>query len=520
MKEPAVDELKARLTSFRRRLRLVDGWDLIQAGMWLALAGSLAIQLLGRLLPIEGLWAWTASLPLVFFGLTALYHLLKPMSLLEVARRVDFELGLFERLSTRLALVQQPAPFPQPLVEAQAADALASARQVHISTAYPFRLDRRSWLKAFVVAGFTIGLILWPNPMTALIEQRKAIAQEAQVQAQKVEELRAEIEQAEELSLAERQEIERLLAELAQELQANPGNLEQALADYSKAERELRTFLDPGAPVQAANLNSLVQQLNSLAGQPSTTDQNLANQAQQALEQLAEQQQAMDASQKSKLSATLAQMAAQASQSGDRQLAGALSALSQAALSGEAQQVKQASQQAGRAIAQAQRRLQAQSRLDQALSSLQSGQQALAQAGASLAQGSQLASSQGQVSGGGGTNAPILPPGTSQGQAGRPQGNKPLGGEDDLIGTASSGREMGNFLGDQLFIPGLDSGQGSTLVQSAENTAPGLPNPALVPYQQAYYSYLNAAMQSISQDYIPQNLAKYVQQYFLSLEPK
>jgi hypothetical protein len=66
----------------------------------------------------------------------------------------------------------------------------------------------------------------------------------------------------------------------------------------------------------------------------------------------------------------------------------------------------------------------------------------------------------------------------------------------------------------------MDTGQGSTQVRPGENAAPGMPNPPLVPYEQAYYSYLNTAMQSLSQDYIPVSLVNYVQQYFLLLEPQ
>jgi len=86
--------------------------------------------------------------------------------------------------------------------------------------------------------------------------------------------------------------------------------------------------------------------------------------------------------------------------------------------------------------------------------------------------------------------------------------------------SGNTPREGGNYVGDELFIPGIDTGQGSTLVRPGENAAPGMPNPSLVPYEQAYYSYLNAAMQSLSQDYIPASLKNYVQQYFLLLEPQ
>ncbi len=356
--------------------------------------------------------------------------------------------------------------------------------------------------------------------MDEIIAARKAIMEEAQKQAQEIEDLQEQVKEAVELEPEQRQEIERLLTELAEKLNSNPGDLDQALADLSSVEREILSYVNPNAALQAANLKSLLEQLSSLSGTEPSTEDDLASQAQSSLDELIEKQDGLSASERSALSVSLAQMAAQASQSGNSQLAQSLSELSQAIQSGDQQALESSSQRTAQALAQSQRSLQAQSRLGEILSSLQSNRQALAQSGQLAAQGPPSPNSQGQVSGGGGTNAPVLPPGTSQGQATSPQGNKPFGGEDDLDTLGNTPREGGNYVGDELFIPGIDTGQGSTLVRPGENAAPGMPNPSLVPYEQAYYSYLNAAMQSLSQDYIPASLKNYVQQYFLLLEPQ
>jgi len=356
--------------------------------------------------------------------------------------------------------------------------------------------------------------------MDEIIAAREAIIEEAQKQALEVEELQEEIEKAVELEAEQRQEIELLLSELAKKLNSNPGDLDQALADLSHVEREVQSFVNPNAALQAANLNSLLEQLSSLSGTKPRTEDDLAGQAQSTLDELIEKQDGLTHSERRALSVSLAQMAAQASQSGNSQLAQSLSEISQAIQSGDRQALESSSQRAVQAVAQSQRGLQAQSKLGEILSSLQSNRQALVNSGQLDAQGLPSSVSQGQVSGGGGTNAPVLPPGTSQGQATSPQGNKPFGGEDELDIAGNTPREGGNFVGDELFIPGVDTGQGTTLIRPGEIAAPGVSNPSLVPYEQAYYSYLNAAMQSLSQDYIPLSLKNYVQQYFLLLEPQ
>ena len=61
--------------------------------------------------------------------------------------------------------------------------------------------------------------------MNDILAQRRAIESAAEEQAGKIEQLRQEIHDTEELSPAEREELERQLSELAEALRANPGDL-------------------------------------------------------------------------------------------------------------------------------------------------------------------------------------------------------------------------------------------------------------------------------------------------------
>ena len=258
--------------------------------------------------------------------------------------------------------------------------------------------------------------------------------------------------------------------------------------------------------------------------------------AAQAVEQLAEEMASMDEAQRQQLAEALAQLAAQAAQSGDPALAQSLSSLAQAAQSGDAQAASQSSQQAGQALADAQRRLSDQAALQGALSQLQASRQALAQAGrTALAQapgqgqspGNTPAQSpsqgqsqgQGQVGSGGGTKANTLPPATRQGRAARPQGSASEAQVGELPNQVYIPRLLGGGDGEEFFIPGQDTGQGETQVTEGQAPLPGSANPALVPYNQAYYLYLNAANQAMQQTYIPASLLAYVRQYFTQLEP-
>jgi len=527
-----MDPLKSQLLHLGRRLRLVDSWQLAQRTLWWACLAALFFQVAGRLWPIASLWLWTCLPFLVWAVLVAGFALLRPIPPMRIARRVDFTLSLRERLSTALALQSFGEAFPASLVQAQRLDALAAAQAIQPARDFPLTWSRRSWQLAFALIAVVLALAFLPNPMDAILEQRAAVAREAERQAAEVENLRQEIEKAEQLSPEERQELLRKLAELAEALRTNPGDLEQALADLSKVEQALQEQLDSNAPTQQANLEALAAQLQALASLQPDPNQDQIAAAAEALEQLAEQMASMDEAQKQQIAEALAQMASQAAQSGDQALAKSLSALAQAAQAGDAQAASQASQQAGQALSQAQQRLADQAAIQGALSRLQASRQALAQAGsAAVAQapgqgqtpgqnpGQGQGQGQGQVGSGGGTKANTLPPATRQGKASRPQGNAPGAQVGELPGQIYIPRTGGSGDGEEFFIPGQETGQGETQVTEGQSPLPGGANPALVPYNQFYYSYLNAANQAMQQSYIPAGLQAYVRQYFSQLEP-
>jgi len=74
--------------------------------------------------------------------------------------------------------------------------------------------------------------------------------------------------------------------------------------------------------------------------------------------------------------------------------------------------------------------------------------------------------------------------------------------------------------GEEVTLPGQDSGQGESQVREQENPLPGTPGEALVPYYEVYYEYLNAANQAMERTYVPSGLQEYVREYFSRLEPQ
>src|SRR5690606_1199115 len=261
------------LIRFKRRLRLRDGWLLAQRTLWISLAAVAAVLLAGRIWPVERLTLWAFLPPVIWLLAVIAYSLLRPMPLIQVARRADVELGLKERLSTGYILdaggshhSRMFASFEPDLVSRQKADAVETARLVDPRRAFPLLWLQRPLIAAALGLAAAGTLLYLPNPMDAVLDERRAVAEAADNQARELEELREEIAASQELTPEEQEELLRRLEELANQLRQNRGDREQALADLSRLEEALRRRTDPNAGARQAALEALAAQMQDLAG--------------------------------------------------------------------------------------------------------------------------------------------------------------------------------------------------------------------------------------------------------------
>ena len=539
MDTPVYQAIRPYLARFRRRLRQRSALGFLQRTSWMACLAGALILLSGRLLPLEGTRP-LALAPLAVWGAASLGILLfKPLADLRVALSADRELDLKERVSTCLAFNAEGSPlagrsFDAQLVQQMNADALAALSRVDMRRSFPPRFKSRPLMAAGLLLVGALLLAFLPNPMDQVLAERRAVAQAARQQAEKIADLKKEVEKTADLTPEEKERLLQRLAELARQLQANPGDRQQALADIDRVEQAIRQQLDPGAAMQKAALEGIAARLQALAG--AHKDERLGDlqKAAEDLKALAEQIGQMTPEQRSQLARDLGQLAARASQAGDSATAQALAALAQAALSGDSQSAGQAAQAGQQALQQAQTNLANQQALQRALAGVQASQQAMAQAGAagqnaSQGQGGQNSGQgqgqgQGQQAGrpgsGGGSNANTLPGSQGQGAFNRPSTSKPALGEGALpAGDIFVPREKRPAGGNELFVPGQDTGQGEEQVRPSQSTLPGASSPSLIPYQSVYQSYLDTASQALDQSAIPLDLKDFVRDYFSQLEP-
>ncbi|HKJ27586.1 MAG TPA: hypothetical protein VJ965_08110 [Anaerolineales bacterium] len=540
------------LKKYKRRIRFYDGWLLIQNTLWIPLAIILLLQIIGRIWPISNIMLLSVITASIWLGGIIIFSLIKPLSTLRTAWRVDQSLATKERISSAVTFDTFAETHPGSsqatldLISLQRSDALSALRSYTPNAAFKLRWRSRPLILAAVLLIFAVVSVLLPNPMDALIAERAAAAEAARAEAERIDELRQEIAESEQLSEQEREELLRELEALAEQLRENTGDRSEALAALSEAEQALKDRLDPNADLQRAALDALESKLAALAQQLTEAEPGEVADLEDALDALLDQMGQMDEAEMDNLAKTLQQLAAQAAQAGNSDLAEALSALSQAAQSGDASAAQSAAGEISESAEQAEGELSDQEAIERALSQLQQSRQALSQSGqtASSSQPGQSASGQsnqgqsgqgqsgqgqqpgqgqsgqGQSSGGGGgTNSDSLPPNTGSGQAGAPQGQGQSGQIGSLEEQVTVPWERLQGDNDPLSISGVDTGQGENQVTDSETPLPGSLTPVSVPYQDVYSSYLDSAYQTIDQSYIPSGLKDYVLKYFSQLEP-
>ncbi|HRV90967.1 MAG TPA: hypothetical protein P5526_02260, partial [Anaerolineae bacterium] len=482
--ESPLPDLRPRLATMGRYLRLRDGLRLVARTLWLAMLVVVLVELAARTWPMANRHLWAlVPLGVCLLGVL-LYTWLRPLSLYAVARRLDAELHLKDRLATALELQDSDRPDPLAFYPRQLADAAAVARQLKPG-ALDWQVSRQKLGWAAAVATVALALVFLPNPMDAILAHRAAVQAAAQQQAEAIRAARNELESATDPTSEERAqalaELERLMAALA----ANPGDLDQALADLAKTQAQLRELQSPAATARQSALDQLAAQLTALSQGESQASTD-TTEAGQALQELAASLPGLDPSAQTDLADTLDRLAAQTA-AADADLAKSLVDLANAVRNGSAGEALQAAGAAQGALAQASQNADLQEALAQAQNALNDSRQQLAQSGQAQSQGQAQAQTSGQgqgqgqnqqgqgqgqgsgqPGGGGGTTANQLPGANRTGRANDPtQPNRPaVTGQLDTIYAPNAGPHLN---GNPDFVAGQETEQGQTLIREEQS---------------------------------------------------
>lgn len=575
--------LTQTLRRWERRRRWRDTWLWLPRSLLPGLALGLALLLWTRLRlagPVDELLLPTALLAGVGLLLLLARVWLRPRPTLTLARRFEQEFALSERLSTALELIEGRIHSGAEMTARQLADAGARARAVNVAGQLPLRSDRRAWgLLALTL--LAVGL-LWRLPAPAGAPDAADEAQAAAIDeaAAAVERISEELERDEALPAELREqlqrELERSAALLGRDalspeeafaaLSESADRLEQGAVDMEELRRQQMEALAGADEAGGAQLAEALRQLENASSLPQGDDvARRLEQAAAALEgsnpELAQAiREALDALREAQLQG-LRSSAQQASQMlAQQQLEMSRSQAGQERLQAVSQEMRDSAdriaRQAGPEALTSQRRMEqpsgfeelqgggdletqgqwregqgrqpgqnpeggavpgSQGQAGEAGGSLDGAQQGIEPGGEQTGQGPGR-----EEAAGPGGQAGDSPGGAGQdeslaGQQGPPPGqrNNPDGTGRGEFAPVFAPRRIGASEGPELFLE-TDPGD-APLVEG--DFAPNPAGEALVPWNEIYNDYRDAASRALESDYIPLGLRDVVHDYFSALEP-
>ena len=311
--DPDLVALRAGLVGHRRRLWLRRSvrraWYVLAAVAGIELGLAVAM----RVWPIEWAPALAAAIPaLGMLVLLVLVVRARP-SIGETALAVDAEGGSGDALASALAFAQAKPTTAGPgdpadddtiavgdgfelgaaetrFVRRQRRDALRRLRMVEPGLFRP-RLARRPAVVSFVALALLVPAVLLPNPQDAAIAANRQVRDEANRQAQRIDEVAKDLADKGANAEDPRTRLSEELRQLAARLRANPGDLDLNLSQLGSLEDEVRAQLDPSNEQRAASIASLSRSLSRAAtsnpqanagGDPHQARQDLARARRQA----------------------------------------------------------------------------------------------------------------------------------------------------------------------------------------------------------------------------------------------
>jgi hypothetical protein len=545
--QPLPDEfgvLQTRLGQWdtRRRQAALLLW--LPRALAAALLVALVVALAARVWPLlaAGEIALLAiALAVVAVALTAVMTLARRRSLAEQARFADRHFALRERAATAVEIQAGQHDVPPALAARQLSDTLAAAAAVDVARRLPLTSRPADWLPA-LAALLALALALWlPNPQAALLAQRRAVAAAVGQQASALEALAEQIAADENLSPEQRNALQQPLEEALATLNEPGASQAEAVAALSQAETELRelgqTFDHAAASASVAAAADALSRSPAAGELAQALEAAQAAQAGQAAGELADTLPQLDAAAQRELAESLAE-AATALAPTDAALAGQLDRAADALAEGDTAAAQEALRQASQGLQTAAQTAAATEQAAQTADQLGAARQSVASAGAPES-GAQASGEQAGQAGETGQPGGAGPEGAAgqSGAAGQDGGaGETPGGQGQ--GSATGGPSAGGGHVENVFVPApVDlSGQGQDVeleVQCLSDPAacgppgeqlPTDPNrPAtggsIVPFDQVFGDYRDAAFEALPGSAIPPALQGLVRDYFAALEP-
>lgn len=525
-------QLRTALRRWDSRRRLAEGFLWLPRGLLIGLLLSGIVATITRFRPLlTNLEMVYLILVLSTAGLliSFTFLLIQKRSLVQQAQFADHQFELRERTSTAVEIYGGELSTTSILASLQLADTLRVARSVDAGNALPLRPNGRDMLVIALITLLLATAVLLPNPLAEILEEQRAVTESIAEQVAAIEALEEEILQDPTITAEQQKALLEPIQGALEQLQVGQLSREQTVAVLSEAAADLRELSEAtdSQSLREALISAGQTIADSPIGQPlaqALQNGDLAA-ASTAVNRMADELVDLSSESQSALAQDLANTAAMLEQV-DPELSAELAQAAEALNQGDLNAAQQALRQAAATL---QQRAQEQATAQQATaaaSQLERGSNQVAQAG-QVVQGGQGQDQEGQ-----GANTQNQ---QGQGQGGDGQGSDG-GGFAQELGEGTGGPGPGGGHAENVYVPeavDLSTEEGVAIELPAEC----LSNPencgalineevteigdeqSLVPYDQVFGDYRDAAYQALDEDYVPLALRDTIRDYFSSLEP-
>lgn len=500
-------------------------------GLVIGLAVAVILAALARLVPllrtdVLSLIAITLALAGVLGGMLLPWLRHGRASTLDWARQFDRQFGLADRLSTALESTQHDPPeslqtralraLQQQDAEHAAARAIARTSQV-----LPFRFAWRVLTVVFALCVVLVLLLVLPNRQDEVLAQREQERAFVAEQMQQLEQARQIIEQSS-LSPEQKARARQAIEQAQRQINDAAGNPEAMLAAMNEARDQLRALQDDTAQQRAEQLHRAGRSLAAddltrpLAEALAQGDlKRAADLLNNLITDSPQQGRELSPEEVDRLARQLEQFAREVA-GADPELARNLRKAAQQLRRGDAQAARQTLSEAAQSLRRVDQARQQQQMLDEALARTESARQAAARR-AGVANTEQA----------GRTTEPEGGQAGQIGNTGQPAASQPAVAQPQAQGGIASpdvGSENGIWQPQRLQESGtpvqLESGQAETTQGAQSSARPAPEGGSVVPYQQVYRQYAQAADEAVSSGAIPLERRELVRRYFSALDPQ
>ncbi len=526
------DELMRQIVRWERRRLWSDALLWLPRGLLAGLVAAAAVAALARFRPVFH----NREVVLVTLGLASLglilslaALLLRRRSVAQQARYFDRRFGLQERTITAVEIQTGQLPTTPALAEQQLADAARSGTRVDAKRELSLHPRWSDLVMILITVTLLLLAILLPNSQFVILDEQQALAESIAAQVTALQAIEQRIQDDSLLTAADRQELLQPVQGALSELSSGQLSREEAVAVLSEAEADLRELSE-------ANSSEAIDSALQAAGQPlanNPTTQALGQalsggdlaRTGSAANQLADRLAQLSTAEALAVARDLAASAA-ALQEVDPTASTELAAAAQALQSGDVEAAQQALREAAAIMQQRSLEQAAAALAQEGAEQLQVAREQVASAGVSSQRPSTVEGSEsGEQSPGQGQSAQGQQSGAGQGQGSLSEDGQGAGGPGPGGGHAES-----VFVPDYIDLSaenGIEIELPAECVANPENCG-ALINErpsdftgerSLVPYDQVFGDYREAAYEALEGDYVPLGLKGFVRDYFSSLEP-